>query len=105
LYDYQAAIIHAALPSAMGVAAWGAAIGRLCEFGPTLGKRHLTYGVYAVKRQELTAFVSDTSSKIQAELQKQTQDSRFRAEQLAIEAQKMTSCGKRLSPTALTRRR
>lgn len=49
---------------------------------------NLTYSSYAVKRQELAAFVNDTASKIQAELRKETQDSRYKAEQLAIEAQR-----------------
>lgn len=49
---------------------------------------NLTYSGYAVKRQELGTFYLDTLNKIQAELRKETQDSRYKAEQLAIEAQR-----------------
>lgn len=49
---------------------------------------NLTYSSYAVKRQELSTFANDTVNKIQTELRKETQESRFRAEQLAIEAQR-----------------
>jgi hypothetical protein len=49
---------------------------------------NLTYSGYAVKRQELATFNNDTASKIQAELRKETQDSRYKAEQLSIEAQR-----------------
>lgn len=48
----------------------------------------LTYAVYAAKRQELSTFFSDQFNKIQTELRRDTQESRYRAEQIAIEAQK-----------------
>jgi hypothetical protein len=48
----------------------------------------LTYATYAMKRQELNTFYLDTLNKIQAELRKETQDSRYKAEQLSIEAQR-----------------
>jgi hypothetical protein len=48
----------------------------------------LTYATYAMKRQELNTFYLDTLNKIQAELRKETQDSRYKAEQLAVEAQR-----------------
>jgi hypothetical protein len=48
----------------------------------------LTYATYAMKRQELNTFYVDTLNKIEAELRKETQDSRYKAEQLAIEAQR-----------------
>jgi len=49
---------------------------------------NLTYSSFSAKRQEQSSFALDTLNKIQTELRKETQESRFRAEQLAIEAQK-----------------
>ncbi len=49
---------------------------------------NLTYSGYAVKRQELLTFADDVGNKIQAELRKETQDSRHKADQIAIEAQR-----------------
>ena len=49
---------------------------------------NLTYSGYAVKRQELATFDNDTAAKIQAELRKETQESKHKADQIAIEAQR-----------------
>lgn len=48
----------------------------------------LTYSAYAAKRQELTTFSNEQFNKITTELRKDTQESHYKAEQLAIEAQK-----------------
>ena len=49
---------------------------------------NLTYGAFANKRQEIGLFHDDTVSKIQTELRKETQESKHKADQIAIEAQR-----------------
>lgn len=48
----------------------------------------LTYAAYAKRRHDLVTFTNDTLASIETELQKQTEESRFKASQMAIEAQR-----------------
>ncbi len=49
---------------------------------------NLTFSDFSAKRQDLSTFTSNTANNIQVELRKETQESRLKAEQLAIEAQR-----------------
>ena len=57
----------------------------------------ITYSSYAIKRRELSTLTTDTFVKIKAELRKETAESRFKASQLAIEAQKNTLLQEKIS--------